>query len=140
MQNGIVLFQIKKAPEQLRGLRYIRFFSWNSYTRLLYKGLYAPCQPLLKINRVCFEDEAMPRSFSLHPFYASDAPPGVKISGSFFRQTDTLTFSCELSGPLDLIQIPAAANQPSRKDRLWEQTCFEVQSFNPETGKSLSGR
>ncbi len=67
----------------------------------------------------------MSQSFSLQPFSASDAPPGLNISGSLFRHIDTLTLFCELSGPLDLIKIPATADPPVRKDRLWEQTCFE---------------
>jgi len=32
----------------------------------------------------------------------------------------------ELSGPLDLLKIPKTVNNPLRKNRLWEKTCFEL--------------
>jgi len=37
-----------------------------------------------------------------------------------------LTVRCEVRGDLSKLSIPAAAEEPRRQDRLWEETCFEL--------------
>lgn len=64
-------------------------------------------------------------SFSLEPFPSADPLPYLKITGNIIRSSGTLAISYELSGPLVEIVIPAPADMPSRKNALWEETCFE---------------
>lgn len=64
------------------------------------------------------------QSFSLQPFDSS-ATPNLQITGSIARTSNTLTISYMLQGDLSKIEIPPTADIPSRKNELWEETCFE---------------
>jgi len=65
------------------------------------------------------------RSFSLRPFAPAGLPPGIKITGSLRRQADTLALTYLLQGRLTEVLLPVPAARPVRRDRLWEETCFE---------------
>ena len=73
------------------------------------------------------------RSFSLKPFQSAGLLPGLEITGSIERYSDRLSMSYALSGPMDEVVLPAPADKRVRKNRLWEETCFEfflgVKSF-----------
>ena len=68
---------------------------------------------------------AGPGRFLLKPFPGEGNPAGVTIVGSIARRADTLSVRYEVRGNLSKLSIPAAAKAPRRKDRLWEETCFE---------------
>jgi len=66
------------------------------------------------------------RSFFLKPF-PSDAPaPGFQITAGIKRSSNIISVSYALLGPLAELEVPAPAGQPSRKNSLWEGTCFEL--------------
>jgi len=67
-----------------------------------------------------------PRRFLLKPFPGEGNPAGVTIGGSIARRADTLSVRCEVRGDLSKLSIPAAAEEPRRQDRLWEETCLEL--------------
>lgn len=67
-----------------------------------------------------------PRRFLLKPFPGEGNPAGVTIGRSIARRADTLSVVYEVRGNLSKVLIPAAADAPRRKDRLWEETCFEL--------------
>ena len=67
-----------------------------------------------------------PRRFLLKPFPGEGNPASVTIGGSIGRSEDTLSVRCEVRGELSKVSIPAAAEAPRRRDRLWEETCFEL--------------
>jgi len=64
--------------------------------------------------------------FFLKPFPGEGNPAGLTIGGSIARRADTLSVRCEVRGDLSKVSIPAAAEAPRRKDRLWEETCLEL--------------
>jgi hypothetical protein len=66
-----------------------------------------------------------PLRFLLKPFPGEGNPAGVTIGGSIGRRAGTLSLRCEVRGDLSKVLIPAAAEAPRRKERLWEGTCFE---------------
>jgi hypothetical protein len=67
------------------------------------------------------------RSFSLLPL--QDGPllnsEQVEIKGGIMRRGGALSIHYELSGPPDVLAIPAPAASPARRSALWEETCFE---------------
>jgi len=65
------------------------------------------------------------QSFSLKPFPSTGSLPNLKITGNIARNTNMITINYMLLGPLAELVIPAPADMPSRKDALWEETCFE---------------
>ena len=67
-----------------------------------------------------------PARFFLKPFPGEGNPAGVTIGGSIARRADALSVRCEVRGDLSKVSIPAAAEAPRRKDRLWEETCLEL--------------
>jgi len=67
-----------------------------------------------------------PIRFFLKPFPGEGNPAGVTIGGTIARRADTLSVRCEVRGDLSKLSIPAAAETPRRRDRLWEETCFEL--------------
>ncbi|MBI5740209.1 MAG: DOMON-like domain-containing protein [Nitrospirae bacterium] len=73
------------------------------------------------------------KRFSLEPFSSSGLPPGLKITGSIGRQNNALAVRYELTGSLAEIIVPAKADAPGRKDKLWEETCFELFIGLPES-------
>ena len=66
-----------------------------------------------------------PQRFLLKPFPGEGNPAGLTIGGSIGRRAETLSVRCEVRGDLSKVSIPAAA-APRRRDRLWEETCFEL--------------
>jgi hypothetical protein len=67
-----------------------------------------------------------PRRFLLNPFPGEAYPAGLAIGGSVARRADTLSIRFEVRGNLSKVSIPAAAEEPRRRDRLWEGTCLEL--------------
>ncbi len=65
------------------------------------------------------------RSFSLKQFASEGPESKIRITGKIVRQSNTLSLSYALTGPLADIIISARADVPSRKYGLWEETCFE---------------
>jgi hypothetical protein len=76
-----------------------------------------------------------PRRFLLHPFPGEAYPAGLAIGGSVARRADTLSIRFEVRGNLSKVSIPAAAEEPRRRDRLWEETCLEVFLATPDSGR-----
>ena len=67
-----------------------------------------------------------PIRFSLRPFHAEGEGAGISITGAIARRAGILSVFFALRGDLRALAIPAAASSPVRKDRLWEETCFEL--------------
>lgn len=66
------------------------------------------------------------RNFSLVPFRGEEGLPDLAIAGTIGRSADTLSITCTIAGNLSVLAVPAAAESPERKDRLWEETCLEL--------------
>ena len=64
-------------------------------------------------------------TFSLHPFPAEQLPVGIQLAASAARSADGLLISWELRGRLEDILLPEQSASPSRRDQLWQQSCFE---------------
>jgi hypothetical protein len=64
-------------------------------------------------------------SFSLQPFQGEEPGGDLKIEGTIGRRADALSIGCALLGNLSELVLPAPAESPERKDRLWEGTCLE---------------
>jgi hypothetical protein len=64
--------------------------------------------------------------FFLNPFPGEGNPAGLTIGGSIARRAEPLSVRCEVRGNLSKLSIPAVKEAPRRKDRLWEETCFEL--------------
>ncbi|NET58339.1 MAG: DOMON-like domain-containing protein [Symploca sp. SIO2E6] len=65
------------------------------------------------------------QNFSLQPFASSSTLTNCKIIGHLTRYHHTLAISYELHYPLTELIIPHSATEPTRKDGLWQETCFE---------------
>jgi hypothetical protein len=76
-----------------------------------------------------------PRRFLLKPFPGEGNPAGLTIGGSIGRRADTLSVRYEVRGNLSKVLIPAAAETPGRRDRLWEETCFELFLGTADSGE-----
>jgi hypothetical protein len=63
-------------------------------------------------------------SFSLIPFPAPNIPQ-ISITGEISLQDNIVNLRYSLSGKIENILLPPAAVNPSRKDELWQETCFE---------------
>lgn len=63
--------------------------------------------------------------FSLKPFHPTGFPPLLEITGDIKRSSNKLSVSYALTGPLTEIMVPAPEDLRLRRDRLWEETCFE---------------
>lgn len=66
------------------------------------------------------------QNFKLYPFSQTNRLSEINITGTITRHADTLKIIFELSDPLNQIIIPASGKNPVRKNRLWEDTCFEL--------------
>jgi hypothetical protein len=64
------------------------------------------------------------RSFSLTPFPASNIPD-ISITGEISLQENIIHLSYLLTGKFDDVFLPPVSMTPSRKDELWQTTCFE---------------
>jgi hypothetical protein len=73
--------------------------------------------------------------FLLKPFPGEGNPAGLTIGGSIARRSDTLSVCYEVRGDLSKVSIPAAAEAPRRKDRLWEETCLELFLGTADSGE-----
>ena len=62
------------------------------------------------------------KSFSLQPF---NSQANVNISGHISRESDDLAIKYTLVGNLTELVIPEPTNKPTRRNELWENTCFE---------------
>jgi hypothetical protein len=76
-----------------------------------------------------------PRRFLLKPFPGEGNPAGLTIGGSIGRRADTLSVRCEVRGNLSKVSIPAAADAPRRRDRLWGKTCLELFLGTADSGE-----
>ncbi len=63
--------------------------------------------------------------FTLTPFDGSPPVSDLCLNGTVQRTEDTLSIQFLLEGDLGALAIPAAVNPPSRREGLWESTCFE---------------
>ena len=75
------------------------------------------------------------RRFFLKPFPGEGYPAGLTIGGSIGRRADTLSVRYEVRGNLSNVLIPAAAEATRRRDRLWEETCFELFLGTADSGE-----
>ncbi len=64
--------------------------------------------------------------FSLAPFRGGGSVPALGIGGSIGRRGNVLSVRCALRGDRSTLSVPARADAPERRDRLWEDTCFEL--------------
>ncbi|MEH2440933.1 DOMON-like domain-containing protein [Nostoc sp.] len=65
------------------------------------------------------------QTFSLQPFPSNESPPNLKISGNIARNGNKLAIRYMVEGDLKEIAIFPPSKTPSRKHKLWEDTCFE---------------
>ncbi len=75
------------------------------------------------------------KEFILKPFADSNSLADIELTGTIDRIVDNmrsleqppvLRIEYRLSGDLKAIAIPPPAAVPSRRDKLWEATCFEL--------------
>jgi hypothetical protein len=64
------------------------------------------------------------QSFSLVVFPDVKVPE-ITITGKIARQNNTLTVHFSIKGETGAILLPESSTHPSRKDDLWQATCFE---------------
>ena len=65
------------------------------------------------------------RNFSLKPFTSTGLPWELSVAGHISLTSGTLAVSYILKGPLTKLVIPGPADIPTRRENLWEETCFE---------------
>jgi len=65
-------------------------------------------------------------AFSLNPFPSDGPLPAIQIRGSMHRSSNIIAVRYELTGPMAGLEIPGQAACPSRKNSLWNETCFEL--------------
>ena len=70
-------------------------------------------------------------AFSLQKFGQENALHNFNITGRIRRDSRTLSILYELSGFLNKLADLNPSEKPSRTDRLWEGTCFEL-FLNPQ--------
>ena len=66
-----------------------------------------------------------PVTFSLKPFESVAETTDLVIVVTVARKQNILSLSYLLEGDLNKVAIPNCSESGERKDRLWEQTCFE---------------
>ena len=66
-----------------------------------------------------------PVTFSLKPFGSVAETTNLAIIVTVARKQNVLSLSYVLKGDLGKVAIPDRSENACRKDRLWEQTCFE---------------
>ncbi len=64
------------------------------------------------------------QNFFLHPFHKTGSER-IIIQGEIGRKDGTLSLTCSISGCLSDVLLPKTTGSPERRDRLWEETCFE---------------
>ena len=65
------------------------------------------------------------QSFSLQPFPPAGFLRSFKITGDIARHSNTLAIRYALLGHLTELVIPKSSDPPTRRNGLWEETCFE---------------
>jgi hypothetical protein len=73
-------------------------------------------------RETCLEKE---NTFILSPFNTGDAHD-LRVRGNIERRSGSLIVVYELNGPMKNLAIPPLSMKPERKNRLWEDTCFEL--------------
>ena len=68
----------------------------------------------------------MQRHYSLHRFPRDGGFPSLRMDGNVIREAETLSVDDHLSGELRQLSIATPEGPPRRRDRLWQQTCFEL--------------
>jgi hypothetical protein len=68
----------------------------------------------------------MKKLFSLIPFRSSDLPCSVGIAGTVSRMGGSFTVCYTLTDPHRTVPVPSLSDRPERKDKLWEDICFEL--------------
>ncbi|MFZ2446636.1 MAG: DOMON-like domain-containing protein [Syntrophobacteraceae bacterium] len=63
---------------------------------------------------------------TLKPFPGTEVPDGLGVRCDIGRRENVLSVAFELLGTKPDVLVPAPAAVPSRKDGLWENTCFEL--------------
>ncbi|MBE9077317.1 DOMON-like domain-containing protein [Romeria aff. gracilis LEGE 07310] len=71
----------------------------------------------------------MTQPFRLYPFATS---PDLQLTGSIARAGTNFAIAYQLQGDIDKLVMPPAKDHPSRRDRLWEHTCFEFFLASPK--------
>lgn len=66
------------------------------------------------------------RAFRLTPFAPAQAPFGLRLDGRLACGPGRLRVDYRLTGPLRRLAIPPPSDRPTRRDRLWRNTCFEL--------------
>ncbi|MEO1636963.1 MAG: DOMON-like domain-containing protein, partial [Cyanobacteria bacterium J06631_9] len=64
-------------------------------------------------------------TFTLVPFEPLPGTTQLSITGTLARAGSVLSVTYLMTGDLDSVLIPPINTCQARKDRLWEQTCFE---------------
>lgn len=62
----------------------------------------------------------------LQPFAPDSLTAGLELAVKAARSSDSLLLRYELRGCLEDIFLPEQTATPSRRDQLWQQTCFEL--------------
>jgi hypothetical protein len=62
----------------------------------------------------------------LRPFDQVTAPPGAALRAEGVRAGARLSLRWRLDAPPGSVTVAARSAEPSRRDRLWESTCFEA--------------
>ncbi len=65
------------------------------------------------------------QDFSLKPFLSAGLQPHLEITGDIGRSSNILSIKYALSGTFEDLMLPAPEETRLRKNRLWEETCFE---------------
>ncbi|MCG6133804.1 MAG: DOMON-like domain-containing protein [Nostoc sp. LLA-1] len=65
------------------------------------------------------------QTFFLQPFSSNESLTNLHITGNIARYDNQLTINYQLSGDLKTVVISLPSNTPTRKNELWEETCFE---------------
>ena len=65
------------------------------------------------------------RGFTLAPHPEVGAVPPVRITGGVRLQSRIFFIHFQLDGRVEEVRLPPLAETPTRRDRLWEETCFE---------------
>ena len=65
--------------------------------------------------------------FVLQPFGSTPTTQGLQVEGRLERMGDELRVWYQLSGDLESVVMPSlVTGTPTRRDGLWEHTCFEL--------------
>lgn len=67
----------------------------------------------------------MEQTFSLQPFSENESVSNLKIAGNIARNGNLLIISYALTGNLNEVEVTPPSDTPTRKNELWQNTCFE---------------